>query len=404
MALLSSPAVRVTLVMVALFGLNGVTMPFIPKFLEDDRHLSAVEIAAVMSAFQVLRILVGPPLAAWADGFADRRTPMRVMAVGCVVAFAALLFVRGFPALLAAGFLALALSNSISPLIEGAAMRVARDGGLAFGVSRAIGSLSYVFANIAGGALVAAYTAIAAPVICLFGAVAVLATTFGLKPSPAPHDASGGFRKRLSAALALCRRPRFALALIATGLIQASHGFYYGFSTLAWTKQGIDAGTIGLLWGVAVLAEVGLLASMRQVERFGNPTAFVLIGGAGALVRWSALAFAPPLALLWPLQLLHAMTFTITHIGALRIVERETPPELAGSGMTLYAMLAAGTPLGLATLASGALFDRFGAAGYLAMAGMGAAGIIAAIAMAASRPRAHPEVLSTPPSSGAHDG
>jgi PPP family 3-phenylpropionic acid transporter len=400
-ALLSSPSVRVTLVMIALFGLNGVAMPFIPKFLEDLRGLNGFQVAAVMSSFQVLRIVVGLPMAAWADGFSDRRTPMRLMALGCVLAFVALLFVRGFPALLAAGFLALALYTSISPLIEAAALRAARDGGLAFGLSRGLGSFSYVFANIAGGALVSRFTALAAPALCLFGAIGVLAATAALKPSPAPKDAPArGFRQRLIAALALCRRPRFALALTATGLIQASHGFYYGLSTLAWTRQGIDPGTIGWLWGVAVLFEVCLLASLRYLERLGAPEAFVLIGGAGAVLRWTSLAFAPPLALLWPLQMLHAATFTCTHIGALRIVERETPPELAGSGMTLYAMLAAGTPLGLATLASGALFDRYGASGYLAMSGVAGLGLVAALAMLSMRRLRRPAVVQPPPSEG----
>lgn len=400
-ALLSSPSVRVTLVMIALFGMNGVSMPFIPKLLEELRGLTGFQVVAVMSSFQVSRMIVGPLIAAWADGFSDRRTPMRLMALGCALAFIALLFVRGFPALLAAGFIAFALASSVTPLIEAAALRAARDGGLGFGLSRGMGSLSYVFANIAGGALVTRFGAMTAPVLCLIGMVATFAATLGLKPSPAPKDApERGFLQRLFAALALCRRPRFALALTATGLIQASHGFYYGLSTLAWLKQGLDATTIGWLWAVAVIVEVGLLAGLRHVERWATPEAFVLIGGVGAVIRWTALAFAPPLALLWPLQALHAATCTITHIGALRIVERETPPELAGSGMTLYAMLAAGTPLGLATLASGALFDRFGAAGYLAMSGVAGAGLIAGLAMLAMRRLPRSALVQTASSGG----
>ena len=111
-----------------------------------------------------------------------------------------------------------------------------------------------------------------------------------------------------------------------------------------------------------------------------------MIGAAGALLRWSALACSPPLWLLWPLQLAHAATFTATHVGALRIVEREAPPELAGLGMILYAMLAAGTPLGLATLGSGWLYDHYGAGGYAAMAAMAAVGLAVSLRLALTPP------------------
>ena len=180
----------------------------------------------------------------------------------------------------------------------------------------------------------------------------------------------------------MLKQRRFALALVAAGLIQAAHAFFYGFSTLAWTRQGFGAEVIGSLWALGVIAEIIFFAALRRIETVVSAEALLFIGGAAAVVRWTAMAFAPPLAVLLPLQILHAGTFAASHVGALRIVERETPPEVAGLGMTLYAVLAAGTPIGLATLASGALFDRFGAGGYAAMAAMAACGLAAAFAMA----------------------
>jgi PPP family 3-phenylpropionic acid transporter len=262
-------------------------------------------------------------------------------------------------------------------------LRAGRAGDISFGVSRAIGSIAFVVGNLAGGALIARFGISAAIAWLIAAATAMVAASwFALKPDPAPPSAAThNFYSRLAAALALFKRRRFALAMIASGLVQAAHAFYYGFSSLAWTQQGFGAATIGALWAVGVVAEVILFMTLRVIEPRVTPERLVMIGAAGALVRWGVMMVSPPLWVLWPLQILHAASFTATHVGALRIVEREAPPELAGSGMVLYAMLAAGTPMGLATLGSGWLYDHYGAGGYGAMAVMAAIGLGVSILM-----------------------
>ncbi len=368
--------------MSCMFGANGVAMPFLPQWLAQECGLIGVQIGAVLSAAQLARIGIGPLIATWADGFADRRSPIRLLMLGALISYTGFFLSRDFAALLLTGFCALGLSAAATPLIEAAALRAARSGGLAFGASRAMGSLAFIIGNVAGGVLVA-WFGLAAALGWILASIAGggAAALFVLRPDPAPASRSG-FRARLRQAGPLLRNRRFALALIATGLTQASHAFFYGFSALAWTAQGFDAVTIGALWAVSVSAEVLFLFTLRHSERRFGPEALVLIGAASAVLRWSAMAFSPPLWLLWPIQLLHAATFAATHVGALRIVERETPPEISGLGMTLYAALAAGTPMGLATILSGVLFDAVGAGGYAAMAILGAAGLAAAIAMA----------------------
>ena len=49
------------------------------------------------------------------------------------------------------------------------------------------------------------------------------------------------------------------------------------------------------------------------------------LGGAAAIVRWIALAFAPPLAMLFALQLLHAFSFGASYLGFLRYATAQTP-------------------------------------------------------------------------------
>ena len=93
------------------------------------------------------------------------------------------------------------------------------------------------------------------------------------------------------------------------------------------------------------------------------------------------MATAPPVAALFPLQALHALTFAASHVGALRLVQRETPEHAAASGQMLYAALASGTLMGCASIAAGALYDAFGAQGYVASAALALAGAILIVQM-----------------------
>jgi MFS transporter, PPP family, 3-phenylpropionic acid transporter len=167
-------------------------------------------------------------------------------------------------------------------------------------------------------------------------------------------------------------------AALAAGLIQSAHAFYYGFSTLAWKDQGIPASLTGVLWAVGVGVEVGFMWFLEPWRRRIGPRTLLVIGGVAAIVRWTALAFSPPLWLLFPLQGLHALSYAAVFFASLQLSERLSSPANASAAQTLSSALSGGILMGLATLASGPLFDRFGAHGYLLMTAMAAAGTICA--------------------------
>jgi len=112
-----------------------------------------------------------------------------------------------------------------------------------------------------------------------------------------------------------------------------------------------------------------------------GPLTVLGIGAGAAVLRWTALAFAPPLWLLWPLQTLHALSFAATYLAGVQLVERLSPPGSQTVAQTLSSVLSAGVLIGLATLAAGPLYDAVGVKGYLAMAGMAAVGALAAFSL-----------------------
>ncbi|MEZ5994882.1 MAG: MFS transporter [Hyphomonadaceae bacterium] len=369
--------------MSAFFGTTGMILVFLPRWLEAERGLTGVQIGAVLSLAQFARIFTGPAIAYWADGAKDRSWPLKLISLITLAAYGAFLFLaEGFWPLLVAGFIALSLSQSITPLVEAATLRATAHGRISYGVARGIGSIAFIIANVAGGALVARFGLGAVVVWIMSGLALTAATGWGglLKDPPA----AAGRGARAGAMGALLGNRRYLILIVACGLIQAGHGFYYGFSTLVWRGQGVAPETVGLLWACGVGVEVAFLWSLSAIERRVSPEALILAGAAAGVVRWTYLGFAPLGFVLWPLQALHALSFAAAHVGAMRLLYREAPENSAAMAQTLYAALSGGLLMGAATLISGHLYDLAGAAGYWAMAVMAAAGGGFALLLSAS--------------------
>lgn len=72
----------------------------------------------------------------------------------------------------------------------------------------------------------------------------------------------------------------------------------------------------------------------------------------------------PALALVQPL---HGFTFALLHLACMRVIAVLAPAALAATAQALYAF-SVGVATALITLASGGLYDQFGARAFLLMA------------------------------------
>jgi PPP family 3-phenylpropionic acid transporter len=183
-----------------------------------------------------------------------------------------------------------------------------------------------------------------------------------------PEAASPPAAPRVLGSWALFRMHPFRLTVACTALIQGSHAAYYGFAALSWRAQGIGDDVIGLLFAEAIIAEIALfLRGRRLIEHLG-PAGLTACAATAAVVRWTAMAFAPPLPLLAGLQLLHAASFAMQHLAAMMVLSRYVPPERSATAQALHSALGQGVPNGLMLLLTGFLYARFGTHAFLAMA------------------------------------
>ena len=329
-------------------------------------------------------MLTGPALAIWADGFHDRRTPILLLLAAGLAGYGALAVGGGPWVWAVATFAAATALGAAVPLTDVVVLRQSRRRDFSFGAARSVGSITFIVANVAVGALLAragAWVVLAWVAAFTVLAIALLHRVLPFEPVTEDGERAPGL-DRLRGLGRLLRDPVFMAALLAIGLVQASHGFYYSFSALLWRAQGFSETTVGVLWAFGVVVEVLFLWRMRALERRLGPARLFTLGAAAAVVRWAAMAAAPGLPWLFALQALHALTFAATFMGALATIERLSPPGAHSAAQTLNAALSGGLLIGLATLASGPLYDRFGAAGYLGMSAMAAVGLLVALRLA----------------------
>ncbi len=369
---------RLALQYVLLFGANGISLPFAGLWL-TAQGFTAVQIGGLLAAPMLARVVTGPVIAVWADGFSRRRVPIALLGGVATAAYLSAGVSDSLMLQALAWFVAATAMAGLIPLTDVFALQVARRSGFSFSGPRGFGSAAFVMASMGMGALLASapIDAVVIAVTVLSGVLAIAAATL------LPEDAVGQVtraRDRFAGVGRLGRNPIFMTALLAVGAIQATHGFLYAFSAIAWKAQGIDERTTGLLWAFSVVIEIGFMWWIEPWRRARGISALTMlgIGGVAAVLRWTALAMMPPLWMLWPLQALHALTFAATFLAGVEIVERLAPPGQHTAAQTLNSVMAAGVLIGLATLAAGPLYARFGSLGYLAMSGLAIVGLVAA--------------------------
>lgn len=372
--------IRLGLVYSALFIGTGASSPYMPVWFAD-RGLTGAQIGVILSAPMLARAVTAPAIAMWADSFKLRRTPLILLGIASAVALAMMAAPFGFVWWFSVWFFASSALSTMSPLVDVIVLKRAARDGFNYGWPRGIGSAAFILANVGVGFLLVQTSPDLVLIWVIASAVlAAAAARFMLPPDPVLE---GGHTTRLSERMAglggLLRDPAFMLAVGSVGLIQSAHAFYYSFSALTWRAQGIPESLTGVLWGVGVAVEIGFMWFMEPWRRSVGPRNLLVLGAAASVVRWTALAYSPPLWALFPLQALHTLSFAATFLASLQLVEQLSTPRNASAAQVINSALSGGFLSGLATIASGWIYDQSGAKGYLLMSLMAGLGLIGAV-------------------------
>jgi MFS transporter, PPP family, 3-phenylpropionic acid transporter len=360
-----------------MYAAGGVASPFWPLFFQS-RGAAAEQIGLVIGLGIVARLVAGPAVGRAADMLAALRAVLAACAALAACMAIGLLAVQGFFLLVAIEMVHAAALAPVTTLADALAVNCAKPRvrhGFEYGWVRGSASAAFIAGTLIAGEAVssAGLTAVVwMHAALLLGVVLGSALvprlnaqsahpTAGDRPSRGGLSALGGVRE-------LSRIAPLRRLLIVAALIYGSHALHDTFTVIRWNAAGIGSQTTSLLWSEAVAAEilVFFFIGPALVNRLGPNGAAALAAMAG-IIRWGVMTQSTALGALALVQPLHGLTFALFHLGCMRLIGAVVPAHVAATAQALYAF-SAGTATAVVTLASGVLYERFGAQAFLLMA------------------------------------
>ncbi len=348
-----------------LFGAFGAEAPFFPLFLQSKGR-GPQEIAAILTAGTIVRLVVGPVVGIVADRVGIR------LALGCAVLAAGLigsgyLVAAGFVALLLVSMLHSAALSSVNPLCDALAVPAsAREKTFAYGWVRGIGSASFVLATLGSGFFVAAF-GLPSIIVLATGLILLMVVPLPWLRTPARNAAGAP----LAGVFALLAIPAFVRMLLVAGLVIGSQSMSDTFAAIHWRNAGVSPRVVGALWSEAVTSEliVFLFVGPFLLRRLG-PGRCATLGALAGIAQWGSLALTANPALLVLSQPLHGFTFALIHLSVMAVIAAVVPDERAATAQALYGTLCLGLASATITMASGWLWTALGALAFWTMSAL----------------------------------
>jgi PPP family 3-phenylpropionic acid transporter len=159
----------------------------------------------------------------------------------------------------------------------------------------------------------------------------------------------------------IIRRPE-VLAFIGAGfLMAAAHGPYYTFYSIYLVDHGYAKSSVGLLWSLGVVCEIGVFLWMPRLLRRFTLRQVLLASFAFAVLRFLMIGWGVAfVAVILAAQLLHAATFGAYHSAAVEVVHRFFKGRHQSQGQALYNSFSFGAGGTLGGLYSGMTWETLG--------------------------------------------
>ncbi|MGL5538402.1 MAG: 3-phenylpropionate MFS transporter, partial [Aeromonas veronii] len=298
----------------AFYFVYGAYLPFWSLWLEGV-GVSAEMIGLLLGAGMAIRFAGNLMVMGQIKGAGHLLPVTRLLSLLSLLAFLGFYLSHNLWWLVGLTLLANFIYPTLMPVGEALATRMVVQAHLDYGKVRLCGSFAFIVASTLVGALVGNFGSDWILHTMVAGLALMLLLSW-LPLYPAPQDSQGERAK--ASLLATLRSAPVRRFLLLTALLQGSHAAYYGFSAIYWKAQGYSGTIIGYLWALGVVAEICMFAAdKRFLQRFGAQSLFIA-GAIGCVVRWVLLGASTELWVLVLGQLLHSVTFGMSHLGAVR--------------------------------------------------------------------------------------
>lgn len=340
------------------FAFVGVFSPYFGLYLQS-KQFSAWDISLLMSQMQLMRLLGPFVWGTLADKGLSRSKIIRWSAALSLLGFTAFFWFDTLPPLLLAMAILAFFWSAALPLVETLTFDHLRDEHSRYGRIRMWGSIGFIVAVLCIGWLLDRL-----PIgSVLWSAWLVLAGIFCLSLTipELPNHSKTTSKVAATAFVDIAKSPKVLALLMSCLAMSAAHGALYIFYSIHLAEHGYSTTSIGALWSLGVIAEIGIFMlmpnisarwSLRTILLACYLTAFFRFLAIGWLIDWIALAVIA--------QILHGLTFGAHHAASIAAVNQWFPSHHQTRGQALYSSLSFGAGGLLGSLLSGYVWEHTG--------------------------------------------
>lgn len=355
------------------FAHIGFFNPYLPLYLKD-LGLPIFTISLLASVQSITRVFAPYAWGALSDHTGERVKLLRISAAVALVSSFGLWWNGGAWWLGVVLLLMFTHTSSMMSLTEAAMAHVVAGDWGRYGRIRLWGSAGFLLTVFVAGEWFERFGMGHFPAWAAGTLAIVLIATLRLPDMREPVAAHGSAKEPVGPVL---RVPAVRWFFTSLFFHVMAHFSVYGFFSLYLDSLGYGKGTIGLLWALSVVAELGwFFLQGRLLQLFAMPRWLVICGIAAVLRLAITAGFGQWIGALAVAQALHALSFAAHHTTCIAMVSRHFPGRLRGRGQALFTVIGYGFGGVLGVLAGGAIAQRFG---FIAMFG-----VATVIAMAGS--------------------
>lgn len=338
------------------FAFVGAMAPYWGLYLKS-LEFNAFEIGVLMSLFQITRIFA-PNAWGWlADHLGRRVVIVQAAATLSLLTFLGMFFVTSFWWLFLVMSLVSFFWSASLPLVEATTLTHLGNKTAKYGRIRLWGSVGFIVTVIGLGYLFDYF-----PIRTLLWAILALMIGLMALSRYIPEAAVTSHASDDVSIWQVLRNPAVLAFFIGGFLMAAAHGPYYTFYSIYLVDHGYSKSSVGLLWSLGVITEIGIFLVIPFLTRIFGLRGMLLASFGGAVLRFLMIGWGvESVAVIIAAQFLHAVTFGVYHSAAVEMVHRFFRGKHQSRGQALYNSVTYGAGGTLGGLYSGAIWDSLGA-------------------------------------------
>ena len=319
------------------YSIVGTFMPFWSLYLEDQ-GFNYSEIG-ILSSIAIITRFFAPFIWGWiADKSGKRMLLVRVATwMEACIWFMIFIIPNSFQTVALLMLIFSFFQNAILAQFEGVTLFwLGEQRSALYGKVRKWGSIGFIAGVFGIGALLEIIPISMLPILLLCISFLAFLWSFSIRePTTAPNS-----QKHLEPLLPILKKPVVAAFFSIEFILLFSHAPFYSFYSNYLKQTGYSTTEIGFLWSVGVMAEIIMFAVAQAFFKRFSWRLLVSVCLILTALRWFLVGSFPQIFTIQFLaQTIHAFSFGLFHLIAMRIIFQNFSLGQQGRGQALYSTM-----------------------------------------------------------------